>query len=259
VSLVPPRHQQRQGPPGSDLLEPFLDRGGSGPLRAGEELPEPDAVRFPFGSLYPHILPTDTVSPFTFEGSKEANNGWYNPQLSPGNPYTFDVMTYTVPKAQALVVLGYSIAADRQAGPGPYDTEPIAHGRMRQSWLFDLTVSGAHPDRVLHFEVIPTPIVQRGAGTGLPQSPLANAFASAPARQAQSTGGAGLAALPFDARMYGPDNAPFTLLVPQGRTIAGRVSIQRQLSVPLADIRFRVDGFLFPVTLLKKYRSVLQP
>jgi len=254
---MPPRHKQRQG--GQDLLEPFPDLGGSGPLRKGDEFPDAARVAFPFGALYQHILPTDAINPFTYEGSKKANNGWYNPQLSPQNPYTFDLLTYTVPKAEMLVVLGYSIAADRQCGPGPYDTEPIAHGRMRQSWLFDLTVSGAHPDRRLHYEVIPTPIVQRGAGTGLPQARVQSAFAAAPARQAQAIGSAGLAALPFDARMYGPESAPFTLLVPQGRTIAGRVSIQRALSIPLADIRFRVDGFTFPVTLLDKYLAALQP
>ncbi len=219
----------------------------------------PPVFRLPFGALYEHLLPTDTVTPFTRTGSKLPNSNFYRANLSSEQPYTFDVVTFNVPQHQVLVILGYSFSADRVGGVGPFDTVPLEPGRMKQSWVWDLNVSGERPNREVRFEILPTPIVQQGAGTGQQQLVQENIFASAKQRLAQAAGGAGLAGLQFDGREYGSENAPFTLVVQQGRTVAARVSIIRPISTPLAAVTARVDGFLFPVTLMDKLRAALQP
>lgn len=217
----------------------------------------PQRVSFPLGSLYNHVLSPDIV-PFTHQGSKLPNENLYAPTLSPQSAYTFDVAIYEVPLHMVLLVLGYELSATRLGGVDAYDTQPLEPGRMRQSWLWDLNVTGSRSTRQTTFEIVPTPIVQRGAGNGVLQAVVANGFASSPAATAQQAGGAALASLPFDGREYGPDRAPFSLRVDQGQTVAVRCTAIRPLSVPLASIDARIDGFLFPVTLLDAYADLVQ-
>jgi len=219
----------------------------------------PPVVRLPFGALFDKILPTETVTPFTRFQSKQPNTNFYRSTLSSRAPYTFDVINFQVPRHQVLVILGYSFSADRVGGVGPFDTVPLEPGRMKQSWIWDLNVSGDRPNRNVIYEILPTPIVQLGAGTGIPQAQQENIYASSQQRLAQAAGGAGLAGLMFDGREYGSDNAPFTLIVQQGRSVAARVSIIRPISTPLAAISARVDGFLFPTTLMDKFLPIIQP
>lgn len=219
----------------------------------------PTRVSFPFGSLYNHVVPLDAVTPFSFENSKLPNEDMYDPNLSPQNPYTFDVAIYQVPANMVLLVLGYTFSASRHGGVDVYDTQPLEPGRMKQSWIWDINVSGSRQQRNTSFQIVPTPVVQLGAGNGLPQAVAQNGFASVNARQAQAVSGGGLASLPFDGREYGSDNAPFSLRANQSQTVAVRCSIIRPLSVPLASIDARFDGFLLPTTLLDAYNDLIQP
>lgn len=219
----------------------------------------PIRVSFPLGSLYNHVVPLEAVTPFSFEDSKLPNEDMYDPNVSPQTPFTFDVATYQVPRNMVLLVLGYSFSASRHGGVDIYDTQPLEPGRMKQSWIWDLNVSGTRQQRNTSFQIVPTPIVQNGAGNGIPQAVAQNGFSSVQAKLAQSIGGAGLGGLPFDGREYGPDNAPFSLRVDQGQSVAIRCSVIRPLSVPLASISGRVDGFLFPITLLDAYEDLIQP
>lgn len=217
----------------------------------------PERVVYPLGSLYQHVAPLDQTQIFTFEDSKLPNENMYDPSISPVRPYTFDVARYQVPSHMVLLVLGYEFSASRVGGVDAYDTQLLEPGRMRQSWLWDVNVAGTRAQRQTSFQIVPTPVVQAGAGNGLPQDVERNAFASTAAKQAQAIGGAGLAALPFDGREYGSARAPFSLRVDQGQTVAVRCSIIRPLSVPLAAITARLDGFLFPVTLLDAYEDLI--
>ena len=219
----------------------------------------PSRVSFPLGSLYNHVLPLEAVTPFTFVGSKLPNENMFDPNVSPTTPYTFDVAIYQVPRNMVLLVLGYAFSASRNGGVDAYDTQLLEPGRMKQSWIWDINVSGTRQQRNTSMEIVPTPVVQNGAGNGIPQAIAANAFASTNAKLAQAIGGAGLAGLPFDGREYGPDNAPFSLRADQGQTVAIRCSIIRPLSVSLASIDGRIDGVLFPVTLLDAYADLIQP
>jgi hypothetical protein len=219
----------------------------------------PEKVSFPLGSLYNHVVPLGAVTMFSHEDAKLPNEDLYDPNVSPQTPFTFDVATYQVPRNMVLLVLGYSFSASRHGGVDIYDTQPLEPGRMKQSWIWDLNVSGTRQQRNTSFQIVPTPIVQNGAGNGIPQAVAQNGFSSVQAKLAQSIGGAGLGGLPFDGREYGPDNAPFSLRVDQGQSVAIRCSVIRPLSVPLASISGRVDGFLFPITLLDAYEDLIQP
>lgn len=221
--------------------------------------PAPPVVTFPIGSLYPHVAPLASFTPFTYEEAKLPSEDLYDPSVSPQRPYTFDVCRYQVPQFMALLILGYEFGAQRVGGVDPFDTIPLEPGRMKQSWIWDFNVGGDRSNRNTTYQILPTPVVQRGAGTGLPQAVAANAFAATQARLDQQGGGAGLAGLPFDGRMYGPDNAPFTALAQQGQTVAIRVSVIRPLGVPLASISGRIDGYLLPVTELAKLNLAIQP
>lgn len=223
------------------------------------QAPTAERVGTPFGGLYGSIVPETSVTMWTREGNKLPDQAMYAPDRSPQRPFTFDVVTYTVPTSTCLLLMGYHTAADRVGGVGAFDTQPLEPGRMRQSWIWDLVVDGNHVGRDTQFEIIPTPIVQLGAGTGLPQLALQNAYASTTARQAQSIGGAGLAGLPFQDGMYGPEGRPFSILVKQRRTVALRCSVIRALSTPLAGIRGRLDGYLFPVSLLPQFGLAVDP
>lgn len=219
----------------------------------------PTKVSTPLGSLYEHVLPLGAVTPFSFEDSKLPNEDMYDPNVSPRTPFTFDVALYQVPQHMVLLVLGYEFSASRNGGVDVYDTQPLEPGRMKQSWIWDINVSGTRQQRNTSFQIVPTPVVQNGAGNGLPQAVAQNGFSSANAKLAQAIGGAGLAGLPFDGREYGSTNAPFSLRADQGQTVAIRCSIIRPLSVSLASIDARIDGVLFPITLLDAYTDMIQP
>ncbi len=223
-------------------------------------LPDPgERVRVPFAGLYGELSPTTSSTIFTEEGNKLANSRMYG-GVSPQQPYTFDVCTFTTPSQNFLLIQSFSFNADRFGPAGPLDLRPLEHGRLRTSWVWDITVQGQQRNRQTSFQIVPTPIVQLGAGNGLGQLPLQNAYASVAAAQAQSVGGSGLAGLPFEGgRIYGPTNGPFTLLVEQQRVVSIRCSLIRPLAIPIAQIRARIDGFLFGQNLLETYQEAIRP
>lgn len=224
-----------------------------------KQAPTAERVGTPMGGLYGSIVPNTSVTIFTREGNKLPDVGMYAPTVSPKRPYTFDVVTYTTPESTCLLLMHYHTAADRCGGVGAFDTQPLEPGRMRQSWVWDLIIDGTHSARDTQFEILPTPIVQLGPGTGFPQLPLQNAFAKTTARQAQTIGGAGLAGVPFQDGMFGAPDAPFSILITEKRTVSIRCSIIRPLSTPLAGIRARIDGYLFPTSLLPQYGLAIDP
>lgn len=252
--------QGGKGAPQARAVQPGLGQGvlhGVSPV-LGPATPQIQVVN-PLGSLYPHVAPIQSFRPFTFYKSNLPDERMYDPGLSSTRPFTFNVAVYRVPENMALMVLGYEFGASRVGGVDPSDIVPLESGRMKHSWIWDLNVSGDRVSRDVSYGIIPTPIVQNGAGTGLPQSLEANVFAGTDARLTQNASGAGLSGLPFDGRAYGPEDAPFTLIAQQGQYVAIRCSINRPLSVPLAEITGRFDGYLFPITELARYQKAIEP
>jgi hypothetical protein len=179
--------------------------------------------------------------------------GMFSSDVSPSNPFTFELGAFTVPQNMALMVFNMRPDVYRFSGVDPGDYMPIEARRLGSIMGFELTVEQEHQGNI-DFQIDPIPI-QRTSQQAFQSSNLVNpqanatAFAIAAAGANANTQGSSSMILPQRPERYGaPAPLPFTVYVMSNQTIQARCSIFRPVPIPIAFIEFDLTGYLVPET-----------
>lgn len=242
---TPPKVAKTLNPLGQE--DSFLPPGMPGVQTTGDF----DAQRFveAGGNLTSQIL-HPSIFPFEQLYRRLPEEGMFAPNVSPSNPFVFELGAFTVPAKQTLLLFDLRPDIYRFSGVDAGDYVPVEARRFSSIMGFDLTVDQKRTGEVA-FQIDPIAIqteTQQAFGDNNRLHPQANSgqFAIGVANSFASAAGAGTALLPQRPERYGALDIPFTIVAQAGQTVQARCVIFRPLPTPIAFIEYDLAGVLVP-------------
>lgn len=250
--------------------EARFNRVGGG--AAGWRSPVPDTggiiapVHLPGGAVVTRALQHPTFTTVERLYRKLPEEGFYDDQLSPNRPFTFELGSFQAPGNMTLWVTDLEFGMLRLSGADPGDFVYAEDGRFSGQLMFDVQVGSARPQD-LGYQLDPGPIVSestyrhtdgRGAGPG--RFPAAQAVFDERASQTfGATSGEGNSGLPVRSQPPGPRSGPFTLFVKPGQILSLRCTLFRPLQTPVAAFEGRFAGYQLATTLASSVTNRTAP
>jgi len=189
--------------------------------------------------------------------------GMFDANISPTNPFTFELGAFRVPGNFSLLLFDLIPNLFRFSGLDPGDYIPIETERFSSILGFSLTVDQRFVGNV-EFELDPAPI-QRGSlqafqssNTTNPEATLAN-IAIGQANSFANASSAGTGLLPQRPRRYGAPSVPFTLIANANQTVQASCVIFRPVPTPIAFIEYSLSGLLLPSTWADAALNIISP
>lgn len=212
--------------------------------------PEPPLFHEPGGNVV-----SDLVHP-AFEIYEELyralpEESWFDPNVSPSKPIQFELGAFTVPPGQQLWLFDYEFAVFRQSGVDAADILPAEEGRFSGVLGFDINFSGRRMSHLL-FQLDPVPVVFSRPTYEPPTQSVPflldvakpSQFVKSAAQSFAANSGQGLSLLPVTSRRYGPRDAPWTLIIPEGTRVSLNCVIFKPIPSPVTAIQGSSSGYL---------------
>lgn len=191
-----------------------------------------------------------TVTPFEQLYRRLPEEGMYSSEVSPSNPFVFELGAFVVPDFMSLLIFDLRPDIYRFSGVDSGDFIPVESRRFGSIMGFDLTIDQRRQGNT-YFELDPVAIQQtsqqafKSNNTTLPTFNQGQ-FAIGRANQFASVAGVGTALLPQRPTRFGALNIPFTLFARSKQTVQVRCVIFRRVPAPIAFIEYDIAGVLVP-------------
>lgn len=211
----------------------------------------PELQHIPALGVFKDFLhPAFTI--FEYLNRSLPEEGWYDPSISPSNPFKFQLGSFTVPQNQALWLFDYEFTVYRQSGIDPGDFVRAEDGRYANQIGTDITISQRR-EASLRFQLDPQNIsaTRQEFEKNVPeidgrtgQLNPTDAFNRAASNDFATTAGPGTSLQPLRSNKFGPRDGPWTLVADEGARVALNVVIFNRIRSPLAFIEGRQAGYL---------------
>ena len=213
------------------------------------------------GRLATEILP-ESLIPFEQLYRRQPAEGMFDPGVSPGRPFVFEMGAFKVPERMALLIFDLRPDIYRFSGVDPGDFVPVEARRFGSILGFDVTVDQRHQGEMT-FEIDPVPIQttsnQAFASNNQVQPEFnASQRAVGSATAFASGAGAGSALLPQRPERFGALSIPFTIYAKSAQTVQVRTIIFRPIPAPIAFIEYDLAGLLVPEQWLNDMTRAVQ-
>jgi hypothetical protein len=207
--------------------------------------------------LHPAVVPFEQLY------RRLPEEGMYSPDVSPSNPFVFELGAFTVPEYMSLMIFDLRPDIYRFSGVDSGDFVPIEARRFGSIMGFDLTVDQRRQGNV-NFQLDPVPIQQATQQAFVNQNLVhptfdAGQFAIGKSNQFASVAGVGTALLPQRPTRFGALNIPFTLFAKSKQTVQVRCVIFKRLPAPIAFIEYDIAGVLVPETWMNNMIESVKP
>jgi hypothetical protein len=196
---------------------------------------------------------------------RQASSGFTATNISPENPFTFEMGAYRVPDNMELFIMDMRPDVYRFGSISPSDFQPVHERSLSNILGFALTIDQKTHGNI-DFQLEPAPIVQSAqhaypGGSGLtnqvqtvygvqtvPYSGGATTldFSDAQADSFANTAGPGIALQPQRPERYGARDLPFTLYAKSGQTVQVKCIIWHPIPIPIAFIEYTLSGIELP-------------
>jgi hypothetical protein len=194
--------------------------------------------------LHPSVIPFEQLY------RRLPEEGMYAANVTPSNPFVFELGAFTVPDFMSLLIFDLRPDIYRFSGVDSGDFVPIESRRFGSIMGFDLTVDQRRQGNV-YFEIDPVAIQRTSQQAFTDNNTVTPSFnpgqyAIGKANQFASVAGVGTALLPQRPTRFGALNIPFTLYARSKQTVQIRCVIFRRLPAPVAFIEYDIAGVLVP-------------
>jgi len=221
----------------------------------------PALVHQPGGDFINKLL-HPSLQPFEDFYQILADQSWFGPGVSPGQPTQFEMGNFRVPKGMTLFVTETEGGALRFSGIDPGAEVRVEAYRFINQVGFQYLVDQTSTQRGT-YQLQPQPVVLAQPSYYQPagqsntnigpislDAPLLRrtpefAFAQNRTRQFASAASAGTALQPFWDRPHpGSENIPWIVMAREGQVVSVRCVIFRPIAIPLASMTYRHSGVL---------------
>lgn len=219
--------------------------------------PEPKLVHEPGGELLTKIQhPAFETTERLFRVLPE--DTWFNPNVNPQKPVTFEFGAFQVPENSFFLVCDYEFTPLRQSGVDPFDFVYAEDGRFSGNMGFDITINGRRTSD-LFYQLDPAPVTFGRAAFDPPLAPRVAVFNSASANSFGSVAGVGTSLLPSRPNVQGARGMPFTLLAGPSSVVSLSCTIFRRVTAPLAGIQATMAGYKLHTNAIQGFLERMRP
>jgi hypothetical protein len=244
-----------------------------------------DAIRtIAAGGALQQLLLHPSVVPFEQVFRRQPSPGIY--RATPTKTFTFEVGAFTVPNNMMLAVAEWNFHVYRFSGVYAGESVLIDGGLCSLNIGTDFNVDQMRLGNTV-FELIPinpqtaqaafspvqtggttfgagsinpVPVTNNAGGIPTPYG-LSNLIGSMNQQSAFVQGaGIGSALMPYtDRAVQGPSRMPFTYYARESQAVQLRVSVYRQLRIPISYFETRIMGYLLPINTLLELQKAMAP